>query len=399
MRNKFLCGGVLILSSLTLPAQSSRPSPDSSLLQQAAQAMTAGKLTIAETDLQSILRTTPDDYRALDLLGVVYVLQHNDSEAEQLFLRAIQKKSDFAPARAHLGLLYLQQGHTEEAGPQLRLAVRIDPSRRDASEALLRILQDQARAAVASGDYRKALSSLTEVEKYAPENLDVQFELGTVELQMSLWEDAVATFQGILRLRADDSLALYNLGRAFMGLSRFEQARQQFASYVEARPDDASGHCALGMTLAALERVPEARQQLERSIVLAPEQTESYYRLGLVDLDAEDLSAAAANFRQVLERDAKNAPALSALGRVAFQQKRYPEAIDLLQRAVASDDSLREAHYYLGLTFARVGREKESELQLKTATDLEHQETQHGRTVLRIPDSDRDHDSNSELKK
>lgn len=399
MRHELLCCGLLILSCPTLPAQNPSPRSNASLLQHATQAMTAGNLAIAENDLQSVLRTAPEDYRALDLLGVVRVLQQNESEAERLFLRAIQKKTDFAPARAHLGLLYVQKGRTEDATPQLREAVRIDPSRRDASDALLRILQDQARAAVGIGDYAKALAPLTEAAKYAPENLDVQSELGAVELQMSLWEDAVAIFQRILKLRADDPLALYNLGRAFMGLSRFEEARQQFARYVEVRPDDASGHCALGMTLAALERALEARQQFERSIVLAPEQTESYYRLGLIDLDVEDLDHAATNFQQVLTRDSKHAGALSALGRVAFQQKRYPEAADLLQRAVASDDSLREAHYYLGLTFARVGREKESEVQLQIATHLEHEETQHGRTVLRIPNSNPNRDTNSEPKK
>ena len=348
--------------------------------------MTAGKLSLAEKDLQSVLRTAPEDYRAVDLLGVVRVLQQRESEAEELFCRAIQKKPDFAPARAHLGLLYVQNGRTEEAIPQLREAVRMDPSRRDASDALVRILQDHARTAVESRDYQKVLPLLTEAEKYAPDNPDIQFELGTVELQMSLWDDAVGAFQRVLKLRANDPLALYNLGRAFMGLPRSEEARQHFARYAEAHPDDASGHCALGMTLAALERVPEARQQFERSIELAPEQTESYFRIGLVDLNEKVLDEAATNFRQVLTRDSKHTGALSALGRVAFEQKRYSDAIDLLQRAIACDDSLREAHYYLGLTFVRVGRKEEADSQLQIATRLEHDEAQHRRTVLRIQD-------------
>ena len=91
MRNKLLCGGVLLLSSLTPVAQVPKPRANASLLQDASQAMTAGKLSLAEKDLQSVLRTAPEDYRALDLLGVVRVLQQRESEAEELFLRAIQK--------------------------------------------------------------------------------------------------------------------------------------------------------------------------------------------------------------------------------------------------------------------------------------------------------------------
>ena len=71
---------------------------------------------------------------------------------------------------------------------------------------------------------------------------------------------------------------------------------------------------------------------------------------------------------------------------MSFEQKHYPDAIDLLQHAIASDDSLREAHYYLGLTLARVGRKEEANTQLQIATRLEHEEVEHRRIVLRIQD-------------
>jgi tetratricopeptide (TPR) repeat protein len=384
VRNQLLYSGVLLLSSLMPAAQVSTPSSTTALLQDAAQAMSAGKLTRAETDLQSVLRTAPDDYRALDLLGVVRVLQHRDVEAEPLFQRVVQKKQDFAPAHAHLGLLYFQKGRVDDAVPQLREALRIDSARTDASDALVQILRDQSKSAAAAGDSRSSLALLREARNYAPGNPDVQFEFGTAALQLSLWQDAIAAFQQTLKLRQNDPVALYSLGRAFLGEWKFEDARQQFAQYVGVRPDDASGHCALGMTLAALENTQEAREQFERSIALAPEQTESYFRLGLIELNVKDLDQAAANLRQVLARDPKHAGALSALGRVAFEQKHYSDAIDLLQRAIASDESLREAHYYLGLTFVRVGRKEEADSQLQIATRLEHDEAQHRRTVLRI---------------
>ncbi len=387
VRNILVCGCVLLLSSLMPLAQDSTPRSTTSLLQDAAQAMTAGKLTRAESDLQTVLRAAPDDYRALDLLGVVRVLQRRDVEAEQLFRRAVQKKADFAPAHAHLGLLYFQKEHADDALPQLREALRIDPARTDASGALVEILRDQSKTAAAAGDSGKSLALLREACNYAPDNPDVQFEFGTISLQLSLWQDAITAFQQTLKLRQSDPEALYSLGRAFLGEWKFEEARQQFVRYVETRPNDASGHCALGMTLAALESTREAREQFERSIVLAPEQTESYFRLGLIELNENDLNEAATNFRQVLARDPKHTGALSGLGRIAFEQKRYSDAIAMLQRAIAGDGSLREAHYYLGLTFARVGRKDEADSQLDTATRLEHDEAQHRRTV-RIQDGE-----------
>jgi tetratricopeptide (TPR) repeat protein len=367
-----------------LSAQTPGRQPVSSLMQDAAKEISTGKLDQAEKALESLLRSTPGDYRALDLLGVVRVLQHREIKGEELFSQVVKTKPDFAPGHAHLGLLYLQLGRTQDAVPELRQALLIDPDRTDAARALGHILQDQAETVSESRDWDDALALLKEARKYEPDNADVQFEFGMAALRLALQEDAIQAFQQTLKLRNNDALTLYNLGRAFMELSKFDDARQQFAHYVEIRPGDPSGHCALGMTLAALERSEEARAQFERSIALAPAQTESYYRLGLLDLNSRDYDAATQDLRHVLDHEPNDAAALTALGKVEFGQKHYSEAVSLLQQAISNADSLPEAHYYLGLTLARMGRKMESNEQLEIATRLEHEQNQSRRSVLRI---------------
>jgi tetratricopeptide (TPR) repeat protein len=375
---------LLFTAMLTAPAQLLAQDVTAVRLRHAAQFLAAGNLERAEDQLQSVLRASPDEYRALDLLGVIRILQRRELDAEGLFGRVVQIQPDFASGHAHLGLLYLQRGRPEEAVPELRLAVRLDPARTDASGALVKIWRDQAQASATVGDSATALASLIDARKLAPKNPDVQFEFGMAALRMFLWQDAIEAFRQTLQLRRNDPMAVWGLGRALMGLSKFEDARQQFARYVALRPDDSSGHCALGMTLAALERSVEARTQFEKSIALSPAQTESYFRLGLLDLDSKDLDSAAKNLRQVLERDPKHSGALAAWGRVEFEQKHYPEAIDLLHRAIANDDSLGVAHYYLGLTYSRMGRKPESDEELQKATQLEHGKAEKQRTVFTL---------------
>jgi tetratricopeptide (TPR) repeat protein len=382
----FQLAGVVLFTGLVAITQTASQPSTSSLLQDAAKEISASKLDHAEQDLQSILHSSPKEYRALDLLGVIRVLQHQETNAEQLFLHAVQTKPDFAPGHAHLGLLYLQLGNTENAVRELQEALRLDPARTDAARALVHILQDQAQKASEAGDWNSALSLLRDARKYASDNPDILYEFGVAALRLSFDEDAIEAFLQTLKLRKNDALAIYNLGRAFMELSKFEEARQQFAQYVEIRPNDSSGHCALGMTLAALEHSQDARTQFERSIALAPEQTESYYGLGLLELEAKNYDSATSNLRQVLDHDPKNALALTALGRLEFEQKHYPEALSLLQQAITADNALREAHYYLGLSFSRMGRKQESDKQLEIAMQLEHEEVQHRRTVQRMLD-------------
>jgi tetratricopeptide (TPR) repeat protein len=369
-------------------AQAPTPGSQKLRLQDAAQAISAGNLQQAERELQSVLRSTPDEFHALDLLGVVRILQHKEPEAEEIFRRVVEKAPDFAPGRAHLGLLYLQMERPQEAAPQLREALRLDPARSDVVGALVHILQERSQAAVDNGDLGKALQLLNEARGYAPDNADVQFAFGMLALRLSLLQDAIETFQKTLQLRKKDPLAIYNLGAAFMRLARFDDARRQFTEYVKLRPGDPSGHCSLGMTLAALERSREARAEFERSIELAPAQTESYYRLGLLEVESSELDAASKDLRQALDREPAYGPALTALGKVAFEQKRYSDAIPLLQQAIANDSSPREAHYYLGLAFARTGRKQESEENLAIAIRLEHEEVEHRRIVFKLPDPD-----------
>lgn len=369
---------------ISVAAQSSSPQSAELLLQKAAKEISAGQLGPAEKDLQSVLQAEPGEYRALDLLGVVRVLQHQETQAEDLFAQAVRSKADFAPAHSHLGLLYLKLARTEDAIRELREALRLDPHRTDAAGALIHTLQEQAQTASESGDWDEALRALKDARNYAPDDPDIQYEFGMVALQLSLNEDAAEAFRRTLKVRTRDALAVYNLGRAFMEQSKFEDARIKFADYVKMRPNDPSGYCALGMTLAALERSKEARDEFERSIAIAPAQTEAYYRLGLLDLESGDYDAARQNLDHALDREPKNAAALTALGRIEFEQKHYPEAVATLQNAVAGDASQREAHYYLGLTLARLGRKQESTAQLDIATRLEHEQAEHRRTILRI---------------
>jgi tetratricopeptide (TPR) repeat protein len=273
----------------------------------------------------------------------------------------------------------------------LQEALRLDPGRKDALAALASLWRDQAHAAAQSGDLEKALALLLEARKLDPNEPDTEYDLGMIALRMSLFPDAAEAFERSLKLRKDDVQALYGLGRATMALAKFDDARQAFARYTELRPQDASGHYALGVTLQALQRMPEARTEYGKSIELLPRQTESYLQLGLLDLDAGGLDLAAEQFDRVLKRAPDHAGALTGMGRVRFQKKEYSEAAALFERAIAADSKLREPHYYLGLTDARLGRKADSEKELQAASRIEHEEVEKHQYVLKVIDPEQVH--------
>jgi tetratricopeptide (TPR) repeat protein len=357
-----------------------------SLIKDAAQSIAAGDLKRAETTLNIVLGAAPNDVRALNLLGIVRAQQQRNIDAEKLFKRAIEFKPDFASAHVSLGMLYVQMLKPDESIPQFQEALRLDPARTDARASLVNVWRDQAHTAVRQDNPEKALSLLLQARKINPKDADVLYEFGMVALRMSLLPDAVQAFQETLDLRKDDANALYALGRAQMAQANYEEARATFDRYLQLHPSDASGHYALGMTLKALQRSTDARSQFEKSVELQPAQTESYFQFGRIDLEAGDIQAAEEQFNRVLKRDPHHAGALASMGQLRFQQKNYSQALELLEKSVGADASLREAHYYLGMTYARMNRKEDSDKELAIATRLEHEEVERHQNVLKIID-------------
>jgi tetratricopeptide (TPR) repeat protein len=371
-------------------AQSSTPPAQrdqDALIKDAAQSMMAGKLDQAESDLETVLKTNPNEYRVLNMLGMVKAQQQRNPEAEAIFKRVIRQKPDFVSAHVNLGLLYLQTSRIDDAVPQFQEALRLAPGRADAVGPLLNAWAVQARAAAGAGELEKALSILLQARRLSPKNPDVLYDFGMVALRMSLFPDAADAFQGVLAVRPNDAQSLYGLGRAQMSLHKYQDASETFSHYVQHYPQDASGHYALGVTLAALQKPLEATAEFRRSIEIQPAQTESYFQLGRICLDQDDLQCAAENFDRALERDPHHAGALGGKGRIEFQKKNYASAAELLQRSISADAAVREPHYYLGLTYARMGRAAESQIELQKATEIEHAEVEVNRGVLKLLDS------------
>lgn len=374
----------LIFGTIFCSAQASPNSDNLSLLKDAAQAISTGNLDRAESELQSVLKADSNEYHALNFMGIVRAQQGRNAAAEQLFKQVIRQKPNFASAHANLGLLYVQMSRLNDAVPEFQEALRIDPTRADALTALLAALRNESQIALQNNDAEKALSLMMQARTASPNDPEVLYEFGMVALRMSLFPDAVQSFQDVLKIRKDDTKALYALGRAQMGLAKYQDARATFEHYVQLNPGDASGHYALALTLASLQQFPKAKAEFEQSIQLKPVQTESYFQLGLIELNAGDLDAAAGHFTYVLQRDPHHAGALTGMGRVEFQKKNYDKANKLLEQAVAAEPSLREAHYYLGLSYARLGRKEDSAAQLKITNQLDQEEVKAHNSGVKI---------------
>jgi len=75
---------------------------------------------------QAVLEN-PEDPVALDLIGYAYYVQGDWASALRFLGRALEADPGYAPARLHLGMLYLAREQPAEARRQLEIAVQLAP--------------------------------------------------------------------------------------------------------------------------------------------------------------------------------------------------------------------------------------------------------------------------------
>ena len=73
---------------------------------------------------------------------------------------------------------------------------------------------------------------------------------------------------------------------------------------------------------------------------------------------------------------------------IYFQRKQYELAREQLEQAIKLDASLAKAHYHLGLTYARLGNKERAEQELALAAQLEREQKEQRRVVLRLLDQE-----------
>lgn len=342
------------------------------------------ELARAEAELGTIFKSNAHEPRALNLLGVIRVRQNRASEAEDLYKRALAASPRLSEARVNLGLLYMSTERVEEAAAEFEEALRAKSNRNNVRVSLVATLRRVAATALAAGDREKALAHLLQAKRVAPADADVLFEFAMVALGKSLHDDATSALVTAVEKRPREPKFIYALARARLAKGELLEAERLFRQYVIQHPADPTGHYGLGYVLMLLKQTAEAKQFFERSLQLQPQQTESSYQLGLLAYAAGDVDRAFAWFAKVLTRYADHAGALLGMGQVHFSRKHYEAAQQSLERAIALEPSLQKAHYYLSMTYARLGNKEAAAREAGLAAALEREQKDKRRIVLRL---------------
>jgi tetratricopeptide (TPR) repeat protein len=300
------------------------------------------RMVEAEHELNSILKGSPNDAGALNLLGTVRAQQGRLNEAANLFTRAARADPTLVAAHMNLAFLYVLENAPEKTIAELKEVVKLEPNNIEANYKLARLLLSRGRI-------DESIGVIEKIKLAPPASVVFLNLLGDAYLKKGSQDKAEENY--LLALAAEKRSV-----DAVLGLARVAENRGDAAAALgylsqarELAGDSSELLYKVGVAALGIGAFDDAHADLERAVKLKPNEPAYLIGLGAAWLKKPDLFAAEQNFRRALELQADNAQAQMYLGYVLYKQKKFNEARDYLEKTIKADGTIPEPFYYLGL--------------------------------------------------
>jgi tetratricopeptide (TPR) repeat protein len=336
-----------------LKAQSGNQAPrqhteaDEALLLRIQQSIQASDLRSARIEVQDALKTSPDDPRLYNFLGVIDAQEHNFSGAEANFQRAIKISPRFIGAYMNLGRLYQEEsgrtpGFSERALDMYQKVSAMEPDNTEARYQAALTLNLVGRF----GSSLDQLARMPEETQHEPPVLSLRCIDEAALQHVDLATASARELLAVPNLTAADVLpivpALVKLRQAALATALLENV---------ARKDTAPA--AILERLAALYeeqgRFKDARQTLTRELDLADRPSAALLtQLSKIAYKQEDLEGALGYLAHARDLEPGNAAIHFLFGLICIELKLPPEAEESLREAVRLDPQDPYYSYALG---------------------------------------------------
>lgn len=185
----------------------------------------------------------------------------------------VRENPNDAALRVRLGESYAAAGQYDEAVEQLQNALKIDPEHTGA-------FLDLGIVATVENDYDSAIRyfekvvELTEGSEFEGVNdrrETALYNLGIIMLDREQYEDAIGYLKGALRIRRDASDTYYHLARGYQGLEEYDAAIEQLEIGLQFDPNYAQAHFLMGQLYTLLDDPINASVHFKLAADLVPD--------------------------------------------------------------------------------------------------------------------------------
>jgi tetratricopeptide (TPR) repeat protein len=399
----------------------------------------AGRFAEAAAQLEALLPYAPRTFEVHELLGLVYAGQSQDAKAVEQLQIAVRLKPDSAAARTNLAASLFHSGKSELAEGQFRKALELEPRDYDANHNLGELYIQSRRIADAApllekaqeirpsydngydlalayfltgklaqatqlvqnleqinntGEIHNLLAQIDEksgefvpaVNEYeVAAHMDPSegnlFDWGSELLLHRTYEPAIEVFQQATLRYPKSPRVLIGLGMALYSRGKYDEAVK--ALLVAADLDPSDPRCYLFLSKAydsSPNQAADVIQRFRRYAELQPGTAlaQYYYAMSLwKGKRAEDSSFDLREVESLLQKSVALDPALSEahvqLGNLFADQRQYDKSIPEYVRALELNPNLSDAHYRLGQDYVHVGQKERAQKEFEVYQGLRAQ--------------------------
>ncbi len=174
-------------------------------------------------------------------------------------------------------------------------------------------------------------------------------------------DKARAALEKVLQLDESSTLALTQLGRIEMATRNYAKAAGYLRRARDSHPNDTGEAFEYGQALELSGDLSGARDALLASLKLNPQQFEARLALGRVYLGLNDSNAAEDQFEAAVLLQPGSTEAQLNLAKALIRQKKFAEAVELLEVIAEPSSSNPEIFELLARAYAGLGRRQDAQ--------------------------------------
>lgn len=212
---------------------------------------------------------------------------------------------------------------------------------------------EQAKQAMARGDFTLAISLYEELNRALPNNPGLVMNLSLAHFSAGNYAQAAGSFQRVIRLNPKILPAHLLLGMTYLKVGRTADAVAPLETVLAAEPGNKKALLELADACQILGRFGEAARRFGELAEADGGNSKAWYGLGL---SREELARALSRKLEALAPESAHAAALAASWRARDQQ--YISAVRLYREALSKMPGLRGAHAAIAEIYRAAGHEE-----------------------------------------
>jgi protein O-GlcNAc transferase len=285
-----------------------------------------GNLVEAERHYDAALKSRPDNFDALHMLGVIALQKGRLEQGVEIITKAVALNENSAIAFNNLAKGLKDLGRFDEAIIHFERAIALAPAFADAQFSYGTALHFVNRSEDALVHFEKAIA-------LHPKFVAALNNRGLALVKLKRFTEALASYDKALAIQPSFGEAHNNRGNALNALMRFDDALASFDNAIAVRPDSAEAHCNRGSALVQLERFDDALASFDRAIAVRPHFAEAHRGRGDALANLNRFGDALASFDRAIAIEPLYVDAWISRAEALFTCNRNDEAVKSAQAA------------------------------------------------------------------